>query len=185
MRGANLSFLTKGQKMDASSICDIVLGVSGVMAGVIAAWFARLTWSHGKSLERPQISSLSASFKEGRLFCRIHVQPGTVFDIVTALKVPGLKMAFATSKYPECYPDEAVQQSAYVEEVPLAVELEPGMGHKSLYFIFERVPDDAFDVVASTKSHGEVSFRVGQSIVDDWQHKKALSMRSSGCEGFR
>lgn len=164
--------------MDAPVIWDAVLGVSGVMVGGIAAWFARLTWVHSKNLERAQISSLTAAFKDGKLFCRIHLQPGTAFDLAWELKIPGHRIAFATPDHPDCYADEAIQQSAFVEKIPLAIELEPGMGHKSLYFIFETVPSDSFDVVVSTRSTGTVSFRVGQRVVNDWKKQSALSRRS-------
>lgn len=146
---------------------DSVVGVLGMAFGGIAAFFGWLGWRRG----RPQISTLQTGAKGGKIYCRIHVQPGMSFDQVLMFSVPGFKVASAFPNRPEAAADDVLQQSPFLDVIPLGTELEPGMGHKNLYFILETKPKKPFRVCLRTSKSGNVFFDVGPSAVDDIAHK--------------
>lgn len=152
--------------MDLFNGLNFGIALLGSFFGGIAAWYGKRAWDNTKANERPQISSLQYACNCDRIYFRVHVQPGNVFEKVIAIRIPGIKLAIAVPKHNAATAADVEQRSPFKDEVHIDVDLEPGMGHKSIYFILKAAPKQAFRIQLQSCNHGTVCFKVGQDVVD-------------------
>lgn len=146
---------------------EFAMEIIGVVASLVAAIFGVLSWRRSCFNERPQISSMQIVCEGDWVFFRIHVQPGSVFEQILNLKVPGYDLALTGPQFDGACAEQVIQRSPLLKEISVCYELEPGLGHRAVYFALKEVPRSPFHVELKTKSHGVIVFDVGENGVSD------------------